>query len=1360
MSCDDFLDGIPAICPTACKIAHASIYPNSVGVYPSDFLPSRRTQWFASFAANFAAAGPPDDQGVGTILGILGGGAGIAGGEFIPNLGQTINFQSYHTLIFARTANRINVAHVITQEEINSMDEGGIATIDVGEYVFEAVSVTDVRLDETTTELTEQELNQIISSGENESDRAFRKLFEISISNNRFVSIDLNVLGIEYRIDNATDKERLALDSAGRGDLRNPSYRDASSKKLKVNLKNPRINEEGEEGEVPKAGDVIYLTYIAVKEHYIRQNINASWQVFDFGSQLECITLLLNFKVQNFRFYEWQLESGESGVAERIAGWRIVESFFSRVNHVTSIGNSPLASSLGDIAIGNSGLGVQSSRYIPGLVTKEQLESFISNRNSMPITEVNHLDTFGTINFHPNSGAQGNAVAFRNSEWFQRGNFTAYDQEGDSIEHVLFNVHPKALKKRDLDKWGVERFLAVEVEKDVNSGKLTFFPFMDDPNNDDPTVGVSEFVDASNFKLEPIEPLSRFSNGNFRGCCGSLGTFTTVFQLISGGPDQNVQQRDGINSFHRVDSNIITEKFDVDTRILVERNFPQATEVGPNIVAIAGAATDGGSVTCIADPSKSYAFAVHDNDDNFMIYNSFNIGFMADSLRVLSFRPDIDSPPLIDNNNPHPSQFEPRLGFTGNLGDRPGYKPGRTITLSDFTPLDTFLYKTTNKTKFLKNNPNILDENVEEIRFTQTDKIIVPVSNLYHGRIDVLYKLPQETADDDSIIVILKNGEVVNGAIDGLTVRVAGSGLLRVDMRWLRGDTIEIVGDRVADMKVENITVVSIDADKAADFLNNTSSSSLPENRNLEFKLRDTDLFFQSSVMSVSEDTRSVLYVFFADADGGISVTSSYDFGNSWHFHYGIVEPIDGNNAESPFCVTHFDENICYLFFNMAGFIFCKKIPFENFVMGDANLIERFSSDRFEPGSETLLPKEKASIYTSKGSSLRRNVLSYTVAGQTDNIVLGLLGYNFDTGEIDPFENREVEIREPDGSITTKTSRVRKNPIARGGRSASANSRLETLFFSATRNDRGVLRMFFMGEVEDNINSDIGAGGGKSQLQCSFSNDDGRNWYDQWEYIAFGYNRLRYDSQTGQPFIDRSANGNSEAQNIEGIASEEDRNSFGINIHWSRLRRDKIQEGELSSNSESQVIEIEAPYVFYQSTTNKSFIFYVYQNTLLCKIIDDNLFTESAARRHDDSESLAGMVQVKNIIERSTRSYFVDGYLNQPELVKEIHDYYNADTDERLSDGNIVFPYQSAIEKFDDTRSIFTQRVCAHELFTGQIRVYYKHQGNNDLKSAIWTGREFWPEDFLKDKDKVGEFVPPPLQGGTKVKGGFGDEAF
>ena len=59
MACEDFDEGIPGICPPniTCKIAHASVYPNQVGVYPSDFLPSKQTTWHASFAVNFAAAG-------------------------------------------------------------------------------------------------------------------------------------------------------------------------------------------------------------------------------------------------------------------------------------------------------------------------------------------------------------------------------------------------------------------------------------------------------------------------------------------------------------------------------------------------------------------------------------------------------------------------------------------------------------------------------------------------------------------------------------------------------------------------------------------------------------------------------------------------------------------------------------------------------------------------------------------------------------------------------------------------------------------------------------------------------------------------------------------------------------------------------------------------------------------------------------------------------------------------------------------------------------------------------------------------------------------------------------------------------
>ena len=826
--------------------------------------------------------------------------------------------------------------------------------------------------------------------------------------------------------------------------------------------------------------------------------------------------------------------------------------------------------------------------------------------------------------------------------------------------------------------------------------------------------------------------------------------------MISGG-GSNVQQQVGINSFHRFSSNLITERFDEETRVLVERNFPQATELGPTVVAIDGAATSGGAVSCISDPSKTNSFVCHDNSDNFIVYNQFKLGFLQESFNILSFRPDQDPPPLEDNLNPTPEQFEPLLGFSGNAGNRPGYRPGQVVSLADFAPLETFLYKVTNKSDFIIKHPDIPEGNITEITFTQTDdKIIIPVSQAYHGRLDLSYTLDIDE-ENDEILILLKAGEAIEGAVDKL--RINGS-VLRVDLRWMRGDTIEITGPRIKDITVKGITVLSVDADKSADFLTDPTPHSVGSVVPFNDRIVRKDLFFHSATSSISSDKKSLLFIFFDDDDGGISVVSSNNFGLGWHYYYGIVEPIAGNDVEFPFCVTHFKGDACFLFFLYLGSIFCKKVPFSSFHVDDANLIERFD-DRFTPGNEEegILPKEAASIYSGNGEVLRRKTLSYMAAGELSGELLRVLGINSD-GQLEPFETREIESIGPNGAITQNV-KVRKQPVVRGPMSGFANLSINSLFFSAYRNDKGIMRLWYLNEVESEGSDEVGSGGGGIQLQCHYSVDDGINWFDLWENVAFGLNRMRFDETSGIGFIDKSADGNILPAELEGTfpSEQDDLSAFGINVHWSRLKRHKVEEGTIGPDSESVIIDIDSPYLFYQSTTDKVFLFYVYQNCLLCKIFNDNIFRQAAEMRNTQDPKQAGMVMIKSIIERSTRSHFVDGHLNQPELLSELHDRYNAETDERLIDGNIIFPYQFAVEKFDEDRTVFAQRVCAHDLPSGTMRVYYKFRGSTTLKSALWTGREFWAEDFLKDSS-IGEFEFPEPQGGNPVTGGFGDEAF
>ena len=224
---------LPGICGPAnrpCKIAHVSSYPNDVGIYPSQCLPSAFTIWHAVFASQFTPAlpliGPGDLPPIGG--GILPG----FGGILFPTLPVQHNFQSHHHIIFARTANRFNITYRV-QEEIDRIDELGQVEIDVGEYLFEFVSVTKEPVEgiEEQIELTDAEKEALDDdpncsegcSPETEEDRKFRKLFELSIPNNLLVGVVFNEQGVEYRLDNGSDKSGDALDQAGLGDMDNPS---------------------------------------------------------------------------------------------------------------------------------------------------------------------------------------------------------------------------------------------------------------------------------------------------------------------------------------------------------------------------------------------------------------------------------------------------------------------------------------------------------------------------------------------------------------------------------------------------------------------------------------------------------------------------------------------------------------------------------------------------------------------------------------------------------------------------------------------------------------------------------------------------------------------------------------------------------------------------------------------------------------------------------------------------------------------------------------------------------------------------------------------------------------------------------
>jgi len=1351
---------LPGICGPAnrpCKIAHSSTFPNQVGVYPSAFLPSAFTIWHAVFASQFPLS--QAEFGVGDFAGIGAGTLDVVGGGFAPTLPSFHDFQSHHYVIFARTANRINTAYTLTKEDIDNINAEGIGEIDVGEFVFEFVSVTDEPIDAdiTLTDAEKEALKEnpectIGCSEESAEDRKFRLLFELDIEGNRFIGIVFNELGVEYRLDNGTDKSKTILDQSGLGDLDNASYRDGSSRKITVRLKS--FNAEGEEeleGSL-KEGNIIYLTYLAVKEHYIRQRVVISWKIIDPGTAAgpgaQCIGLINSFNVAHYRFFEWDMEPEPGSLVTKLAGWRAVESFNANPNFVATlnIGNETV---LADFVAGApDSATTHVFRIIPGETTPSRLKTFIDDRRSSPEIGINLDRLISDGAFHTNAGDGTNNSAFQNADWFTRNQFTKYTNHTDANDHVFFNVHRTALRKRDVDKFGIERFLAQELEKDINAGKITFFPFMDNPKIDNPTLGTAQdtpdtpsepaalkvsrtFLNSSNTKFAPVNPVTGYG-GNFEVVCGSVGSFPASPAF-------------GINSYHSFESNKISERFEKDTHILVERNFAvNVTILGPRLITIeGGAGGTGTSVTCIADSAKDFQFAGHTNADEFLVYNTFNNGQTEKAIRTLSFRPDQGSSK--NRISPTTDQFENLVGTSGMIGDIPGIQPGKAISLVSFTGIDTLTFKTTEPDKLKLDIAQIKDSQIEVLPIPDpnVDPLVIVFNESYCGSLVIRYSLDdQADTENGNAVLLAKSGENIIGSVGNILISLSSKSF-RVNFNWLNASSLELIGDRVKHMTVEAINLQSIIPARLNDFLNeqNSHSNSFTD-VSVAKRLDDRSLFFSSDVVSISEDERGFLYMFFNDADGGISVTSSNDFGLTWTYYYGIVERIGEIESKNPFVVTNSSSNSLFLFFQFGGKILCKNISFKLFDFKDANLIQRFEQDIFQPGDGDILPKEDASVFSNRGKLLRRSILSYVAAGDLgDTSFLEIIGKVPGENEFEyvPFEKREVE--------GVETS-VRINPIARGPSTAFTNSDINDLFFSAYRKDNGELRLWFLNFAEESSSSAV--------LQCHFSIDNGQSWYDLWEFLENKYNRFRVDSDKNTQFIDRSAP-NELPENI--FATDPQAGDqvalFGINIHWSRLKRHKIDSGggEVTIDSESQVLEISSPYVFYQSMTNRVFLFYIYEGCLLCKMFNDVSLGKL-------SSNFLGNTGAKNIIERQIRAHFIDGPLIDPNLQEELHGFANVTTKEIMSEGNVIFKYPFAVENFGSDRVLSPQRVCALDLPSGLVRVFYKHSDGVSLKSALWTGSEWWAEDFLRNPKTLPDLQLPDQSEFSKVTGGFGGTGF
>jgi len=872
------------------------------------------------------------------------------------------------------------------------------------------------------------------------------------------------------------------------------------------------------------------------------------------------------------------------------------------------------------------------------------------------------------------------------------------------------------MHKRDVDKVGIERFLAQAIETDISDGRETSFPFMDDPHVNNPftSIGTLESLGSANTSFEPIQPIVGYTVANAEIDCAVGGSVR-----LGSGSFRKVGNADVMGSFV-VHSNTINEKFDEGTKVFVERNFTVG-QTGKTYLAVQGdQGISGGGVSCLSDPSKFFDFVAHTDEEGFLMMNSFNDGYILKGISELVYRPDLE--PVPNEPDLPANQIDDLLNYNGMLGDISGIRPGQRVGVSYFANINSFLFKTTDEDSLPSgvSSDQIFGLNINR---SQDDKIIMSLNTGYYGITELVYEYGASDLGDAgaiSAVMLFKSSTTIVGSVDSIFIKPTPGvpATLRIDHQWMKGNSIEIIGSGISNVIIHSATITQLKDEKADDFL--TGGDTVIEDPNLT----SSSVLFKARHVSIGEDINSRLFIFFDDEFDGISCIRSHNFGDAWEYHFGIVEKTQGHEATGSFVVHSPDGNVGFLFFSFLNKIFCKPLDYRLFNYQDSMVVEKFA----DAISDESPPRERLGAYSEDGRQIRRRLLAWIAAGRvSDESLQFIIGVDPDTGISDPTEIRIIERQNNEGEIFDSEEEVNRSSFAIGGRTVIPNIDIESPFFSVIRTNTGEFRLFF-------LNTTAESGGGGEQLQCHFSNDDGLSWYDYWKFIENGYGNTEEEASAVYP--------------------------FGLNLHWSRLAKHKIDQSEFDLHGDSQVIEIESPYVFYDKQSQNLYIFYVYRSCLLCKVVSDRIFSIAAeeserSRNNNSGNKAGGMSKVKESIEQS-RSYFIDGDLSSPNTREELHMYINESLSppQQMTEGNIIFNHQEGIDNFNEERAISAQRVCAYELQHGGIRVLYKHN-NNYLKAAILNGDNWIVEDFLKDKDNVDPFETEEIIVSEPVIGGF-----
>jgi len=928
------------------------------------------------------------------------------------------------------------------------------ATNEMGEYLR---SVTLNIINETgapdmTTEWTED----YMPSKESIEDWLWNRTAEEKdkIEPNILKRILPNQLGVYFRLDNATDKSFKSEAQTGIQTLvLGATYNDASSKKFEIDFSK-------DENRTYRAGDIVYVTYCAVEEHYIRQTASVEWSVFDFGL-FGFSAFPSRVNASNYRFYEWELPGTENEnddpatTSTKVSGWRCVESVKIRPNITGILTSNVSKPTLANFLVGEYPVGIQHFSYLPSSTPVYKILEILDEFGNEDETKLAHSSInlsrkSGREAFQPNVGfypseEDPNPVSlWDTTNWAQQ--YLKFEQLDENyikmINHLVFNVHPEALKKRDVDKWAIPFNLATSLEKAINTGEETYFPFMDNAADNEPHLGTSQTLNSDNFEIDP-----------FDGGSVSIGSVVNRSSLNS---------RSVSGEFS---PGIINEQFKKGTKVLVER------DVGGIKSFLYIRCRQGAGevfVSAINDLSLRNAYIFSTNFDGFLIQRSINYSAVARNLGELTFQPDKGGINYAKPNVETTNEEYPVKGFCGLLGDSPGTFPGKAISFYKYSDKDAF-------TEYYIGKPQTELNSTKEISraLEQDSYLLMQLGELvYTGSLKIemlMYKQSPSTIDmndeetikavkklDDEVSILFLSGNSVESAIDRNPVKlVHKNGKLKLIIEipnyyWLKGDSIRIQFSSLKDFLSQinpfvevTASIIGLKNEYAQDFTTDDFDVTILDSRFPLWKGKD---FIKTGFATSYIDESGLIYLFFGDEEQGISCVYTVDEGTTWNLQYSLVSSIEDESAQYPFCVKSSIKKELFLFFVMKGVLYVMPVDLKDLDFNNA----------FQ-NKETAEKNKNISFF----EKLRSNPF-YVAAGNNDA------------------ENI---------NFVQTTDRFRM-----GTTTIFTNVIFSTPFFSGYQTGSGELRIFFPDK--------------EGRVQCNYSHDNGISWNDLWICMKEGYDGI------------------------------------------------------------------------------------------------------------------------------------------------------------------------------------------------------------------------------------------------------------